>query len=184
MMSWKISCSCCSWDFSHVTRQRSFHHFYLCVSKTGNPPSSCFVLIYLFSWSVCKCHRTMNSECNHASTPEETREQECFGVSSSSRNVYLRSSRWLWGWCQAYLHLGQTLVWQGAGPPLQQQERLEMLSFPAVSAHPNQSHHFFQSLEPITAYLISSTMAVDSKGISLSGGSQCQIEPLHALVHP
>lgn len=61
--------------------------------------------------------------------------------------------------------------------------------FPAVVADPNQSRRFtscrlLQSLEQITAYLISSTMAVDLKGISLSGGNQCQIEPLHALVHP
>ena len=27
-------------------------------------------------------------------------------------------------------------------------------------------------------------MAVDMKGVSFSGGNQCQMEPLHALVHP
>lgn len=59
-----------------------------------------------------------------------------------------------------------------------------MLTFSAVVFHPNQSRRSLQSLEPITAYLISSTMAVDFKGISLSGGSRCQIELLHALVHP
>lgn len=60
--------------------------------------------------------------------------------------------------------------------------------FPAVTAYQNQSHtfspcSFLQSLEHITAYLISFTMAVAMKGVSLSGDNQCQMDPLHALVH-
>lgn len=61
--------------------------------------------------------------------------------------------------------------------------------FPAVAADPNQATLFPSTrFPPITRadYRHSSsvfTMAVNMKGVGLSGGNQCQMEPLHALVH-
>lgn len=61
--------------------------------------------------------------------------------------------------------------------------------FPAVAADPNQATLFPSTRFPPIAradYRHSSsvfTMAVNMKGVVLSGGNQCQMEPLHALVH-
>lgn len=172
------------------------------VSQTVNPSTSCFDLIYL-SVSLCSHALTVATgpwlllvtmvTCSQKEIWTRT-----FRSVQVQQKCRRRSSLLAGGRRVDYVRLICTQDWEARFCCRQEEQRRATFpssnnsgnaEFPAVAAHPNQSCcgslcGFLQSLEQITAYLISSTMAVDLKGISLSGGNQCQIDPLHALVHP